>query len=119
MCQHDQEESAGLDQHPGGDQPYPSQMIGQSAGVELDEPPDRRIDRRQQAHLADRQPGQGDLVPTPPGPVGATALRTGRYRWLWRDLYGRPGSLKPWEMNEPLWRSEARLSRTSRSNHYG
>ena len=31
----------------------------------------------------------------------------GRHRWLWRDLYGRPRSLKPWEMNEPLWRSEA------------
>lgn len=31
----------------------------------------------------------------------------GRYRWLWRDLYGRPRSLKPWEMNEPLWRNEA------------
>jgi hypothetical protein len=31
----------------------------------------------------------------------------GRYHWLWRDLYGRPRSLKPWEMNEPLWRSEA------------
>lgn len=31
----------------------------------------------------------------------------GRYRWLWRDLYGRPRSLKPWEMNEPRWRSEA------------
>ena len=30
----------------------------------------------------------------------------GRYRWLWRDLYGRPRSLRPWEMNEPLWRSE-------------
>jgi len=31
----------------------------------------------------------------------------GSYRWLWRDLYGRPRSLKPWEMNEPLWRTEA------------
>lgn len=31
----------------------------------------------------------------------------GHYRWLWRDLYGRPRLLKPWEMNEPLWRSEA------------
>lgn len=31
----------------------------------------------------------------------------GRYHWLWRDLYGRPRSLKLWEMNEPLWRSEA------------
>jgi hypothetical protein len=31
----------------------------------------------------------------------------GRYRWLWRDLSGRPRSLKPWEMNEPLWRREA------------
>jgi hypothetical protein len=31
----------------------------------------------------------------------------GRYRWIWRDLYGRPRSLKPWEMNEPVWRSES------------
>jgi hypothetical protein len=31
----------------------------------------------------------------------------GRHRWLWRDLYCRPRSLKPWEMNEPLWRNEA------------
>ncbi|NWF79636.1 MAG: hypothetical protein HXY37_06235 [Chloroflexi bacterium] len=31
----------------------------------------------------------------------------GRYHWLWRDLYGRPRSLKPWEMREPLWRTEA------------
>ncbi len=36
----------------------------------------------------------------------------GRYHWLWRDLYGRPRSLKPWEMNEPLWRSEALQSVT-------
>ncbi len=30
-----------------------------------------------------------------------------RYRWIWRDLYGRPRSLKPWEMNEPRWRAAA------------
>ncbi|MDW8226473.1 MAG: hypothetical protein RMJ60_01580, partial [Anaerolineales bacterium] len=31
----------------------------------------------------------------------------GRYRWRWRDRSGRPRSLKPWEMHEPVWRTEA------------
>jgi hypothetical protein len=51
---------------------------------------------------------QSDLAADTPQwrPWEPLRYEQGRYRWLWRDLYGRPRSLKPWEMNEPLWRSE-------------
>lgn len=52
---------------------------------------------------------QGDLAADTPQwrPWEPLRFDQGRYRWLWRDLYGRPRSLKPWEMQEPLWRSQA------------
>ena len=52
---------------------------------------------------------QGDLAADSPQwrPWEPLRFEKGRYRWLWRDFYGRPRSVKPWEMNEPLWRSEA------------
>lgn len=43
-------------------------MVGEGAGAKLHQPPDRRVDRRQQAHLAERAPGQGEVErKEPPG----------------------------------------------------
>ena len=33
-------------------------------------------------------------------------LPDGRTVWVWRDMYGRPRSLRPWDGNEPTWRFE-------------
>ena len=33
-------------------------------------------------------------------------LPDGRTVWVWRDMYGRPRSLRPWDGNEPMWRFE-------------
>ena len=34
------------------------------------------------------------------------SLPDGRTVWVWRDMYGRPRSLCPWEGDEPTWRFE-------------
>lgn len=33
-------------------------------------------------------------------------LPDGRTVWVWRDLYGRPRSLRPWDLHEATWRFE-------------
>ena len=50
----------GLDEHPGGDEPFAADPVGQRAGDELPGAPDGGVQRGEDADLADGQPVPGE-----------------------------------------------------------